>query len=95
MLDFQLSYNGSFKGLQAWNPIINPSYTVASAQAGWSKNNWELMFNLENILDESYYVDVQYLSNLHAIDDNGSGNIIIGTLGQPQLFTASLTYYFE
>ena len=95
LLDFQLSYNGSFKGLQAWNPIINPSYTVASAQAGWSKNNWELMFNLENILDESYYVDVQYLSNLHAIDDNGSGNIIIGTLGQPQLFTASLTYYFE
>jgi iron complex outermembrane receptor protein len=94
-LDFQLSRNGSFKGLQAWNPIINPSYTIANVQAGWSKNNWELMLNLENIFDESYYVDVQYLSNLYAIDDNGSGNIIIGTLGQPKLFTASLTYYFE
>ncbi len=52
------------------------------------------MFN-KNITDEDYYVDVQYLSNLHAIDDNGTGNIIIGTLGQPRLFSASLTYYFE
>ena len=64
-------------------------------QSGWSKDNWELMFNIENITDEAYYVDVQYLANLYAIDDNGSGNVIIGTLGQPRLYSASLTYYFE
>jgi iron complex outermembrane receptor protein len=95
MFDFQVSHNGSFEGLQAFNPVTNPSYTLAGLQMGWSMNSWEFMLNLENITDEDYYVDVQYLSNLHAIDDNGSGNIIIGTLGQPRLFSASLTYYFE
>ena len=64
-------------------------------QSGWSKDNWELMINIENITDEAYYVDVQYLSNLYTLDDNGSGNVIIGTLGQPRLYSASLTYYFE
>jgi outer membrane receptor protein involved in Fe transport len=95
MFDFQVSHNGSFEGLQAFNPVTNPSYTLAGLQMGWSMNSWEFMLNLENITDEDYYVDVQYLSNLHAIDDNGTGNIIIGTLGQPRLFSASLTYYFE
>ena len=93
--DFQVSYNGSFKGLQAWDPVQNPSFTIMNLQSGWSKDNWELMFNIENITDEAYYVDVQYLSNLYTLDDNGSGNVIIGTLGQPRLYSASLTYYFE
>ncbi|MCS5543877.1 MAG: TonB-dependent receptor [SAR86 cluster bacterium] len=94
-VDFQVSHNGHFQGLQAWDPVTNPSYTLASVQIGLEKDNWELRLNVENITDEDYYVDVQYLSNLHAIDDNGSGNIIIGTLGQPQLVSASISYYFQ
>jgi len=52
------------------------------------------MVNVENITDEDYYVDVQYLSNLYLLDDAGD-NIIIGTLGQPRLVTASINYYFQ
>ena len=44
--------------------ILSRILTIMNLQSGWSKDNWELMFNIENITDEAYYVDVQYLSNL-------------------------------
>ncbi len=94
IFDFQISHNGKFEGLQAWDGVTNPSFTIAGLQMGLSRDNWEFMVNVENITDEDYYVDVQYLSNLYLLDDAGE-NIIIGTLGQPRLVTASINYYFQ
>ncbi len=89
----QISHNGSYEGLQAWNPVTNPSFTLIGAQVGltWGED-WELSLNGENLADESYYTDVQHFPNFFLLD--GGENIVIGTLGQPRLFTVSLDYAF-
>ena len=95
-LDFiagvQVSHNGEYEGLQAWNPVTNPAFTLVNAQVGFAKEGWELMLNVENLTDEAYYTDVQHFPNYYLLD--GGDNIVIGTLGQPQLLTASFSYFF-
>ena len=88
----QLSSNGAYDGLLAWNPVRNPRYTLVSAQVGFAGENWELMLNGENLLDKKYYTDVQHFPNYHGLD--GGDFIVIGTLGQPRLLTASLSFFF-
>ena len=88
----QISHNGSYEGLLAWNPVTNPDYTLVNAQAGVAAERWELMFNVENLADEEYYMDVQHFPNFYLLDEVDP--IVIGTLGQPRLFTASLSYFF-
>ena len=88
----QVSHNGEYEGLQAWNPVTNPAYTIINAQVGLVRANWELMLNVENVADETYYTDVQHFPNYYLLD--GGDNIVIGTLGQPRLITASLSYSF-
>ena len=50
----QISHNGSYEGLLAWNPVTNPDYTLVNAQVGVAAERWELMFNVENLADEEY-----------------------------------------
>ena len=88
----QISHNGSYEGLLAWNPVTNPDYTLVNAQVGVAAERWELMFNVENLADEEYYMDVQHFPNFYLLDEVDP--IVIGTLGQPRLFTASLSYFF-
>ena len=88
----QVSHNGEYEGLQAWNPVTNPAFTVVNAQVGLARENWELMLNVENVADEVYYTDVQHFPNFYLLD--GGDNVVIGTLGQPRLITASLSYSF-
>ena len=88
----QISHNGEYEGLQAWDPVTNPSYLIVNAQMGVVGDNWELMFSMKNLLDEDYYMDVQHFPNYHLLD--GGDNVVIGTLGQPRLFTVSYSYSF-
>ena len=88
----QVSRSGEYEGLQAWDPITNPDYTVVNAQLGVAGKQWELVVGVENLFDEEYYHDVQRFPNFYMLD--GGPNIIIGTLGQPRLLTATLSYRF-
>ena len=96
MAALQISHNGEYEGLQAWNPVTNPSFTIVNGQLGFLWENMELMFHMENLTDEGYYNDVQHFINGHDLIGirGGPGDIVIGTLGQPRLSTVSLTYYF-
>lgn len=88
----QISHSGEYEGLQAWDPITNPDYTVVNAQLGVAGEQWELTVNAENLFDEEYYPDLQRFPNFFLLD--GGDNIVIGTLGQPRLITATLSYHF-
>ena len=92
MAAVQVSRNGEYQGLQAWNPVTNPAFMVVNGQMGLLWEKVELMLHVENLLDERYYNDVQHFPNFHALD--GYENIVIGTLGQPRLATFSLSYHF-
>jgi iron complex outermembrane receptor protein len=88
----QVNYSGEYEGLQAWNPVTNPDYTVVNAQVGIGGPSWEFTINAKNLFDEDYYVDLQRFPNLHLLD--GGEEILIGTRGQPRLITGSFTYFF-
>ena len=88
----QVSHTGSYEGLQAWDPVTNPSYTVVNAQLGVAGQNWQLMAHVKNLLDEDYYSDVQHFPNFYLLD--GGDAIVIGTLGQPRLLSLSLSFFF-
>lgn len=92
----QISHNGEYEGLQAWNPVTNPSFTLVNGQLGFLWENMDLMLHVENLTDEGYYNDVQHFINGHDLVGvlGGPGAIVIGTLGQPRLTTLSLSYYF-
>lgn len=90
-MGLQVSSNGEYEGLQAWNPVTNPGFTIINAQLGISRPNWELNFSVENIADEVYYTDVQHFPNFYLLD--GGDNVVIGTLGQPRLFKISLSLF--
>ena len=88
----QVSRTGSYEGLQAWNPVTNPSYTVVNAQLGVAAETWQLMAHVKNLADQEYYSDVQHFPNFYGLD--GGADIVIGTLGQPRLLSVSLSYFF-
>ena len=88
----QISQTGKYLGLQAWDTVRHSSYTVANVQVGVRGDRWELLLQVENLTDEEYYTDVQRFPNLHALD--GGENINIGTMGQPRLVAASLSFNF-
>ena len=102
----QVSKNGSYRGVQAYYTIRNPSYTIVNAQVGVAGENWEFTVNAENLTDKAYYTDVQSFPNFFGLDAGacmlpptvvgvGEENcVIIGTQGQPRLITASLSYFF-
>ena len=89
----QINHSGEFEGLQAWDPVTNPEYTIVNAQIGVAGAQWEFTVNAKNLFDEEYYVDVQRFPNFFLLD--GGDNIVIGTLGQPRLVTANFTYFFD
>ena len=92
----QISHNGEYEGLQAWDPVTNPSFNVVNGQLGFLWEKMELMLHVENLLDEKYYNDVQHFFNGRDLFGTYGepGSIVIGTLGQPRLATVSLSYYF-
>ena len=94
----QVSHNGKYAGLRLSDPegvsVINPSFTLVGAQIGVTGDNWELALNVENALDEDYYTDVQTFPDFFFLDGDADSIIVIGTLGQPQLVTASFSYFF-
>ena len=94
----QISHNGKYNGLRLSDPagvgVVNPSFTLVGAQVGIAGDNWELALNVENLLDEDYYTDVQTFPDFFFLEGDADGIIVIGTLGQPQLITASFSYSF-
>lgn len=96
VFDAQVSYNGETRGGAPWDNVTNPEYTVVSLQTGFSNERWELMLQVENLFDEEYYVDLQPFPNLGfgGLTGTEPENIVIGTWGQPQLITASVSYFF-
>jgi iron complex outermembrane receptor protein len=94
-LDFfaraQLSYNGAFE-VDLGNTVENPDFTVASLRIGIGSDRWRLSAAVENLFDEEYYSDATVFPNFNPLVPLDS--IIIGTLGQPRLFTASLRFMF-
>jgi len=88
----QLSHNGEFEGLYAWDTVRNPDYTLLNLQLGLRAERWEFLVQVENVTDEDYFTDVTRFPNLHAID--GGETINIGTLGQPRIITGSISYRF-
>ena len=88
----QISHNGAFEGLQAWNTVRNPDYTVMNAQLGLQGERWEALLQVENLTDKDYFTDVNRLPNLHALD--GGAEVNIGTLGQPRIVSVTLNYMF-
>ena len=87
----QVNHSGEYKGLQAFDTVDNPSYTLVNAQVGVTSDRWELTLNVKNLFGEDHYVDLQRFPNLYTLD--GGENILIGTLGQPALVTGSLTVH--
>ena len=101
ILGVQVSKNGAYDTVQAYHPLTNPSFTVINAQVGVAGDNWEFTVNAENLTDKSYYTDSQSFPNFYGLDagdlcvyPNGDACLTIGTLGQPRLITASLSYFF-
>ena len=94
----QLSHNGKYTGLRLSDPagvsVVNPSFTLLGAQVGVSSERWELALNVENLLDEDYYTDVQTFPDFFFLDGDADEIVVIGTLGQPLLVTASVSYSF-
>ena len=94
----QVSYNGEYSGLRLSDPegvnVVNPSFTLVGGQVGVAGENWELALNVENLLDEDYYTDVQTFPDFFFLDGDADSIIVIGTLGQPRLVTASFSYFF-
>jgi iron complex outermembrane receptor protein len=92
----QVSYNGETRGGAPWNNVTNPEYTVVNLQTGFVNEQWEIMLNVENLFDEEYYVDLQPFPNfgIDGLTGEGPPSIVIGTWGQPQLVTASVSYSF-
>ena len=97
----QVSKNGASDTVQAFHPLRNPSYTVVNAQIGVAGESWEFTVNAENLTAKDYYTDVQSFPNFYGLDadgvcvyPDGTDCLIIGTLGQPRLITASLSYFF-
>ena len=94
----QVSHNGEYSGLRLSDPegvaVINPDFTLVSAQVGVAGENWELTLNVENLTDEPYFTDVQTFPDFFFLDGDADEIIVIGTLGQPRLVTASFSYMF-
>ncbi|NIP16026.1 MAG: TonB-dependent receptor [Pseudomonadales bacterium] len=93
----QVNHSGEYNGLQVWDTVKNPDYTIVNAQVGLAGERWELTVNAKNLFDEDHYVDLQRFPNLYLLDlfaGEAGGDILIGTLGQPRLITGSLTYRF-
>ena len=94
----QISHNGKYTGLRLSDPpgvsVVNPSFTLVGVQAGVAGENWQLTLNVENLTDEDYYTDVQTFPDFFFLDGDADEIIVIGTLGQPRLVTASFSYSF-
>jgi iron complex outermembrane receptor protein len=88
----QINHAGEYQGLQAWDTVTNPDYTLVNAQVGVTGERWELTVNAKNLFDEDHYVDLQRFPNLYTLD--GGENILIGTRGQPRLITGNVTFRF-
>ena len=94
----QVSHNGEYAGLRLSDPegvgVNNPSFTLVGAQVGVESENWELALNVENLFDEDYYTDVQTFPDFFFLEGDPDSIIVIGTLGQPRLISASFSYSF-
>ena len=95
--DLQLSSRGEQDGGAPWDVLTNSSFTVMDVQIGLQNDRWELMLNIDNLTDEDYYTDLEPFDNFSFNGLTGGGEparIAIGTLGQPRVVTASVSYSF-
>jgi iron complex outermembrane receptor protein len=104
----QISQTGASDTIQAYYPLRNPKYVLVSAQIGVAGENWEFTVNAENLTDKGWYPDVQSFPAFRELfvgtpvpvpscatpDPDQTPCIGIGTLGQPRLITASLSFFF-
>ena len=88
----QINHSGEYEGLQVWDTVTRPDYTLVNAQVGVVADQWEVLVSAKNLFNEDHYVDFQRFPNLYLLD--GGENILIGTRGQPRLITGSITYRF-
>ena len=84
-------YKGNFYADLA-NEVENPDFTVLGLRAGVTNERWELSAGIENLFDEDYYTDVTVFPNFNPLVPLDT--VIIGTLGQPRLFTVALRVWF-
>lgn len=87
----QLSYNGAFQ-TDLGNEFHNPAYTLVNLRAGLARDNLEFAVNVENLFDEDHYTDTTLFPNFNPFIPQPS--IVIGTLGQPRMVTASVRVKF-
>ena len=89
--------------IQAYYPLHQSrAYTIVNAQIGVAGDNWEFTVNAENLTDKDYYTDCAELPELLRarrgrclrLSRRRCDCLTIGTLGQPRLITASLSYFF-
>tara|TARA_Y100000294_G_C8552887_1_gene336088 strand:+ start:14 stop:1885 length:1872 start_codon:yes stop_codon:yes gene_type:complete len=95
--DLQYNRRGSSTSMPPHNAIDNPSYYTINLATGIRLGNWEFMLHVENLTDEHYYTDLENWVNLGrggALDDMTDPFYIIGTHGQPRMFSASVNYNF-
>jgi outer membrane receptor protein involved in Fe transport len=94
--DVQVSHNGEMQGGKPWDNVKNPDFTVVDLQMGFVSDRWEVLLNVENLFDQAYYTDLEPFPNFSFDGLIGAepATIIIGTHGQPQLITGSVTYRF-
>lgn len=87
----QFTHIGEFE-TDLGNNFQNPSYDLVSLRAGIARENWEIAVNVENLFDEEYYSDTTLFPNFNPLIPQPS--LIIGTLGQLQLVTVSVSVNF-
>jgi outer membrane receptor protein involved in Fe transport len=95
--DLQLSHRGEQDGGAPWDTLTNSSFKVMDVQFGLQNDRWELMLNIDNLTGEDYYTDLEPFDNFSFNGLTGGGEparIAIGTLGQPRVVTASVSYSF-
>ena len=60
----QINHSGEYEGLQVWDTVTRPDYTLVNAQVGVVADQWELMVSAKNLFNEDHYVDFQRFPNL-------------------------------
>lgn len=66
-------------------PYLSPDYNIANLRAGWSSEQWEVTFYIQNLTDKEYYTGTQ--------ENFGVSGIRLRP--HPRVVGASVSYRFE
>ena len=82
------------------NTVKHPGFEVMNLRIGVEHERWSASLNVKNVFDQDYYTDgsVWPGDSVPGLDRNDpiglTFNPVIGTLGQPRLFTGVLRFKF-